>query len=297
MPTTPQPSKSNTPQLQAALDYAARGWHVFPLQAPKPGAGCSCGKRDCKSVGKHPRTQHGLKDATTDESTIRAWWRKWPDANVGIATGADSMLVVLDVDPEKGGDESLADLEKAHGPLPGTVRGLTGGGGTHLYYQHPGSIHVKTSASELAPGLDIRGDGGYVVGPPSLHESGQRYVWDVGAHPDDLSAQPIPTWLLTRIQKPTSNEQRRAEPVLGRIPEKRRNTTLTSLSGSMRRRGMLSEEIYAALTAVNQRCDPRLSEAELWRIARSVGRYPTESPLTAIQRQAQHLARRLRGLR
>ena len=81
-----------------ALRYATAGWYVIPLHSPVPNAGCSCGKADCKSIGKHPRTRRGLKDATIDEQTIRQWWRTWPDANVGIVTGARSGLLVIDID-------------------------------------------------------------------------------------------------------------------------------------------------------------------------------------------------------
>ena len=87
--------------LQAALDYAQDGWAVLPLQSVAQGT-CSCGKDDCSSPGKHPRTAHGVKDSTTDVSIIRQWWAKWPDANIGLATGKVSGRVVLDVDVKKG---------------------------------------------------------------------------------------------------------------------------------------------------------------------------------------------------
>ncbi len=99
--------------LIAALDYARRGWPVIPLHT-LTADGCSC-HHECSSVGKHPRTKHGLKDATTDKESIRSWWDEWPDANVGIVAGAESGLVVLDVDPRHGGDESLRRLERVLG--------------------------------------------------------------------------------------------------------------------------------------------------------------------------------------
>ena len=101
------------PCLTAALDYARRGWPVIPLHT-LTADGCSC-RGECSSVAKHPRTEHGLKDATTDKETIRRWWQEWPDANVGVVAGAASGLVVLDVDPRHGGDESLRELEEQHG--------------------------------------------------------------------------------------------------------------------------------------------------------------------------------------
>jgi len=104
-----------------ALSYAARGWPVFPCHTPTLDGGCSC-RKDCgKNLGKHPRTLHGLTDATTDEATIRRWWQQFPDANIGIVTGAVSGLVVLDEDSYKGGDVSRRELEDSYSPLPETV--------------------------------------------------------------------------------------------------------------------------------------------------------------------------------
>src|SRR5262249_15398402 len=105
-------------------------------------------------------------------------WTQWPEANIGIATGAISGLVVLDVDPRHGGDESLEQWKTRYGhDFLTTVTSCTGGGGWHLFYTHPGqSMQIKNKVG-LAPGLDIRGDGGYIVAPPSLHASGQRYAW------------------------------------------------------------------------------------------------------------------------
>jgi len=126
-------------------------------------------------VGKHPRTEHGLKDATIDEATIFGWWRRWPGANVGIVTGMASGLLVLDIDPRHGGVESLALLEREHGSLPETAEVSTGGGGRHILFLHPG-FRVKNRAN-MMPGVDVRGDDGYIVAPPSLHASGRRYEW------------------------------------------------------------------------------------------------------------------------
>lgn len=161
-------------RLDAALSYAARGWHVFPVHSVRDGA-CSCGDAECDSPGKHPRTDHGCLDATTDEDRIRAWWAEWPDANVGIGTGEASGIVVLDIDAKSGGPVSLERLVVERGPLPTTREVETGGGGQHLYFRHPGEP-VKTRAG-VANGVDIRGDGGYVVAPPSNHISTRNYRW------------------------------------------------------------------------------------------------------------------------
>ena len=124
--------------LDAALAYAQRGWRVLPVYSAEDGGRCTCEKgRECDSPGKHPRTRRGGKDATTDEGQIKEWWTEWPEANVGIATGEQSGLLVFDVDPRHGGDKSLAGFEAEHGHLPLTPKVSTGGGGCHLYFQYP----------------------------------------------------------------------------------------------------------------------------------------------------------------
>lgn len=180
--------------LSAALSYARRGWHVFPLYEPRAGQ-CTCPRgASCPSPGKHPRISGGLKDATTDESVIIAWWQRWPAANVGIRTGAVSGINVVDVDIRHLGDETIADLEKASGSLPLTVEAFTGNG-SHQYYRY--DEKWRTGSNILGQGLDIRSDGAYVVAPPSLHESGREYCWNVDAHPDDVALASAPAWMRT----------------------------------------------------------------------------------------------------
>jgi hypothetical protein len=166
---------------EAAAAYAARGWPVMPLHTPTA-AGCSCRRRDCASVGKHPRTAHGLSDASTNHEQVKTWWSMWPDANVGVATGERAGLVVLDIDPRHGGQDSLVALETVVGPLPGTLTADTGGGGTHVFYGHhrnpkwPTPSRGNAFGAEM-PGVDVKSDGGYVVVAPSVHASGRRYAW------------------------------------------------------------------------------------------------------------------------
>lgn len=193
-------------RLDDALFLACLGWPVFPVHTPiweAAGLRCSCSKGfNCaaKDLGKHPRTQHGFKDATTDPATIRKWWTKWPDANIGIRTGAESGLVVLDIDPRNGGEDSLAELEAVHGKLPETVESLTGGGGSQLFFQHPGGyIKCHSYGKLLGPGIDVKADGGYVVVPGSLHKSGNRYAWEWSATPGEVALAPLPPWLLERL--------------------------------------------------------------------------------------------------
>jgi putative DNA primase/helicase len=159
----------------AALAYISAGIPIFPVHYPTAG-GCSCHKA-CDKVGKHPMTEHGCKDATTDQRTIEEWWTRWPSANIGLPTGTISGYVVIDVDFRSGGLDSLATLEKRKGSLPATVEALTGNG-LHLYYRCQGVL-VKNGVG-LLPGIDVRGEGGYVVAPPSLHANGKRYEWIKG---------------------------------------------------------------------------------------------------------------------
>lgn len=184
--------------LEAALTYNARGWPVLPLHSVRSGR-CTCGSPSCKSPGKHPRTPHGLEDAQMDAEAIRSWWRVWPDANVGIRTGASAGIIVLDVDPRHGGDDSLANLVLEHGDLPATVEALTGGGGRHLVFAHPGGT-VRNRAG-LRPGLDVRCDGGYIVAPPSSHISGGTYRWRTGHGPEEREPSAMPAWLLALVMQ------------------------------------------------------------------------------------------------
>ena len=168
----------------AALRYAAVGWPVLPLHTPGHDRRCSCGRGDCPKPGKHPRTRHGLCDASTNAARIRAWWAAWPEANVGVATGR---LVVVDVDDARG-RAALATLEHAHRRLPPTLTAASGRG-AHLYF-HAGAQRIANSVGRLGGGLDVRGRGGYVVAPPSLHAGGHCYRWTTRRLP-----APLPSWL------------------------------------------------------------------------------------------------------
>lgn len=150
--------------LAAAQAYAAHGLAVFPLVPRK----------------KEPACAHGVKDATTDSAEIAEAWRAHPDMNVAIACGAPSgglLVIDIDVDGETGKDgmEHLLAWERRHGELPETASVVTGRGGMHLYYRVDGA--VRNSVNEEI-GIDIRGDGGYVMAPPSIHPNGRRVEWE-----------------------------------------------------------------------------------------------------------------------
>ena len=168
-----------SPHLQAALYYASRGWHVFPTHTAVDGR-CSCGSVECGSPGKHPRTRAGLQDATTDREQIVQWWTRWPGANVAIRTGVVSGLLVLDLDAKHGDpDAMIAAVEVLAGAdCPQTTVSLTGGGGRHLLFAlDPDGGTAANSSGRLGAGIDVRGENGYIVAPPSLHKSGQTYAW------------------------------------------------------------------------------------------------------------------------
>lgn len=180
--------------VRAALDFAKRKWAVLPLYGIRDGV-CTCGRPGCGKPGKHPciKSGTGHSKATTDPDQICSWWDRWPDANVGIATGAVSGLLVLDVDTHRGGDESLKVLLNGHPTNTPTAQ--TGGGGRHLYFAYPG--RKTRNAVGFRPGLDIRGDAGIVVAPPSLHHSGRRYTWT--SDPDLVALASAPLWLMESL--------------------------------------------------------------------------------------------------
>ena len=277
--------------VEAALTYARRGWRVVPLYGPRPG-GCSCPSgAACEHPGKHPRLREWPSRASVTDAKIQEWFTRWPESNVGIATGAASGVFALDVDPRHGGDEALARLEATHGPLPRTPRQVTGGGGEHVLFRHPGwRIGNQQGEATLAPGLDVRGDGGQIVAAPSRHANGRAYAWDLLHDPADVPLADAPAWLLARLQPTNGNGTGHAPVVDEIIGEGRRNQLLFSLAGSMRRRGMTTEEILGALTLVNAgRCRPPLEAVELRQIAASAGRYTPEPAPPAAERPASRL--------
>jgi hypothetical protein len=235
--------------LNAALGYADQGWPVFP----------------CEPGGKKPLTAKGFKDATTDKNTICAWWAKWPDANIGSPMGGDR--IVIDMDGGEA-DQSMVELERKYGKLPETLQAKTGRG-WHFYF-NPGGAKIKPSAGGLGRHLDVRGEGSYVILPPSVHANGARYEWR------DAPMATLPEAWLKLLSSPPRPEDR---PEAKKIPEGQRNQHLTSLAGSMRRRGMGEAAIEAALLKENQeRCHPPLPDEEVRTIARSVGRYEPAPP-------------------
>jgi hypothetical protein len=199
----------------SALRCAAQGWRVLPLHGAENG-NCACARGEaCPHPGKHPRTLHGVKDATTDRKQIRAWWEKWPKANVGIVTGISSGIFALDVDGAAG-KARLKELQAEHGRLPKTVTVKTGKG-RHLYFRYAGG-RVGNSAGRLGEGIDVRGDSGYVVGAGSLHPSGAMYRYVDGRGLGEIEVASAPQWLIDLISAPQSTETVDTEPTAHQIP-------------------------------------------------------------------------------
>lgn len=186
--------------LEAALSYARLGWHVFPCwwAEEDPDAGrwrCACGNPDCKSPGKHPigaLVPGGQNNATTDEDTIRAWWARYPQANIAVALSA-SGLCAVDVDPRNGGLETVELLEAKFGSLQSDVVQFTGGGGWHAVFQLPPG--AQALPGKLGPGVDLKVNG-YIMLDPSLHVSGKRYGWEASSDPrEGVVPSPLPDWV------------------------------------------------------------------------------------------------------
>jgi len=181
--------------LDQAMRYASRGWHVFPLL------------RGMKVPFKGSR---GVKDATTNKQKIKQWWTETPEANIAIATGQQSGIFAVDIDPYHGGDESLKVLQAENGLLPRTVTARTGGGGRHHLFRWPGQKVRNNNDGKLGKGIDVRGDSGYIVAAPSLHKTGALYEWAPELSPDDVQLADAPQWLLTLLS--SSPQKRKMSP-------------------------------------------------------------------------------------
>lgn len=243
--------------LNAALQYAERGFSVIPLKGKK-------------ALTKWE--QYQSRRATPDE--IKSWWRGSPKANIGIITGSVSGLIVLDVDgPE--GEKALAGRH-----LPQTCTATTGKG-SHYFFQHPGG--TVRNAVGLEPGLDFRGDGGYVVGAGSIHPSGRLYEWVSGLSPDDLEPADPPEWLLKKLSIEGSGKKVRPEEWESDVTQGERNNEITRRAGSLLARKLPVGETTEILLLWNHRhCQPPLAEDEVKRTVISVANRETNKPRAAF---------------
>lgn len=277
--------------LEWALTFASRGIKVLPLNSVFDGI-CSCLEgSECRSAGKHPLARlapHGVKDATTDEATIRRWFNAEPHANVGIAMGGPLRLLGLDVDPRAGGDASLCDLVEAHGDgwlETFTVR--SGGLGNHFIFRLPEGVGVHRS--KLAPGIDVKAEGGSLVAPPSIHVSGRRY--EVERICDFAEA---PAWLVEELTRAADEparipidfqtyRDRKPAGGGGVIVEGERNERLFKVGCAIWGKGevLSRSELFQRLMETNlKRVSPPLASDEVWKLAESVSsRYPLGAPI------------------
>lgn len=243
----------NSP-LDWAYQYTAIGWNVLPI-TPKD---------------KIPLGGMGLTHATKEASVIDEWWgKKWPDGSIAVLTGLESGIIVLDVDLKTGGYESLKDLP----PIPNTLTANTGGGGKHFVFQHPG-FHIGNSTSKIGGGLDIKGDGAYIVVAPSIHASGKEYQWENWGTP----VAPSPGWLLDKIKAAATHKKSSKPGKELAIAEGSRNDTLFREACSMRARGLSEATITASIEALNkEQCDPPLPPEELRQIVANACKYEPDA--------------------
>lgn len=278
-----------------ALDYANRGFYVFPLHHPL-GDGCSCLKgHDCpkKTIGKHPIPHKGHTEATLDPARIKAWWKAHPRANIGIATGKEFggvIVIDLDVGKDKNGQEKEGQDNWSLWTLQNQVedwacRQISGSGGRHLFFRSNSDIQ---SSIGILKGVDVRAQGGYIIAAPSLHVSRNRYVWEDGMSPFDFDLPDLPAEIEAFLssQKHTTVEEIKANGVNGQarfkknltstpfddtevivVKEGDRNSALYSMGCSMRGMGLSYDVILAALIAQNKQFDPPDSESNVHTVA------------------------------
>jgi len=242
--------------MKAALDYGRLGWSVIPIE----------------SRGKRPLIPwEPFQHRRTEALEVADWFRRWPDANIAVVTGVVSGVLVLDLDPRHGADASLARWEQEQCPLAGTVEARTGGGGRHLYFAHPGEV-IRNRVG-LAQGIDLRGDGGYAVAPPSVHASGEAYRWE--RSPETFLLAPLPEWLRRQISKDPSHCGHPPAHWRGLlregVAEGGRNDAIASLAGHLLWHGLDPQVAADLLLSWNRvRCRPPLGDEEVMRTFESI---------------------------
>jgi hypothetical protein len=244
-----------------AIDaYIGRGWSIIPI----------------RSGDKRPLVRwEEFQYRRPHVEEVHAWFSGWPEAGVGVVTGAVSGLVVLDIDPRHGGEASLERLQKQYDRLPSTLQCRSGGGGRHLYFAHP-RAPIRSKAG-FAPGVDLRGEGGYVVAPPSLHASGLRYVWVGDRKPKISDLTPLPDWVLQlAVDQPRRLGHSIAywcRLVREGVREGERNNTIASLAGHLLRHGVDASVVVEVLLCWNRvRCQPPLADDEVVAVVESIKR-------------------------
>jgi putative DNA primase/helicase len=220
--------------LSEVLKYAERGWYVIPVDDKK-----------------HPLTRNGVKDATRDPAVIQGWWAQWPKANVAIATGQGSKLTVIDLDTKGGGLTNWTTIVQDHGGVPTTLQSSTPSGGAHNYWLPPDFL-VRNSVSTLAPGVDVRGERGYVLAPPSILPNGP-YRWvDPTVEP-----QPMPEWLAQMLNT-ASHTGIPTGDILEGMPLGRRDIAAFALARRLRAAGVPKDMVHRMVSMAAANADPPL---------------------------------------
>ena len=247
----------------AAIEYAKKGFAVFPL----------------KYRDKVPLTRNGCKDATTDAAQIKAWWQKYPNANIGLATGSVSQnvfVIDLDIDEDRGidGYHSLEDWQREHGDFPETWTAITGRGGYHMYFRGDGKIKNRVG---IIDGVDIRGNGGYVVAPPSIHKNGNRYEWEYS--PDEFEIAKADNNVEYFLNH-DDQKQGAAFTMPNIVAAGQRNQMLFRFACMMQAKGASDQSVFAATMAENESsCSPPLTEQEVRIIVSSATKYDKGKPI------------------
>lgn len=252
--------------LDAALEYAERGWRVLPLHNLVDGGGCSCdawrtanGLEPCRKPGKHPRFTKWAEKASTDSAPIRAWWKEWPSANVGVVSGKASNTLVLDSDPRNGGDWSRRRLIEKYGVLGDCPTAVTGGKGLHEHFRWPDELQTDQGGLELDDGLEVLLEGHNVVMPPSYAHAGRDpYFWDREPEREML---PAPSWLVALIRaklQPPAGGGRKPESGGTKWPPADFGAIVRGcawLRSSVERAASLSEPEWYAQLSIIGRCE------------------------------------------
>lgn len=249
----------------SAIEYINAGFAIFPL----------------KPRSKEPYTAHGVKDASNDASVVKGWWQKWPNANIAIATGQKSgglCVLDLDIDEAKGldGYKTLRDWQSTHGVIVPSWLSQTGRGGYHYFFK--ASEPVKNRVN-LLPAVDVRGDGGYIVAPPSLHPNGNSYHWVDRCSPNDVELAVMDNNIRYLLHSDdASYKNSYLAPNI--IPEGERNHSLFKFACMMQAKGASDEAIYAATKAENEtKCNPPINDRELRLIVKSALNYDKGKPI------------------
>ena len=238
--------------MASALEYAAHGWRVFP----------------CKALGKAPLTSMGFREASVSEAIIKAWWTKWPDANVGLPVPEG--MVVVDVDSGEG----LEILRSQDLSLPSTVSSFTPRG-RHFYYSMPEGVAASPRVG-LLPSIDIRAAGSYVIAPPSVGSDGVVYEWD-----NDLTCDisEAPEWLVEMLRhEPMKKERVNPDEVLSGIRKGARDVQIFRYCCRLRSQGLGRKEAEVLACAAASACDPPMDKEIALRKVEQAWRYPGKEP-------------------